>query len=72
MNELVASVNHDGDSDSTGAITRNILGAYLGVDKIPSDLICNIELNELLNILSNDLYNGYNDDISWMIKYPML
>lgn len=50
MNGLVALVNHDGDSDSTGAITRNILGAYLGVDKIPSDWICNIELNEFYQV----------------------
>ena len=27
---LIAAVNHDGDSDSTGAITGNILGAHLG------------------------------------------
>lgn len=36
---LIAAVNHDGDSDSTGAITGNILGAYLGVSKIPRDWI---------------------------------
>lgn len=29
---IIAAVNHDGDSDSTGAITGNILGAYLGIE----------------------------------------
>lgn len=30
---VIAAVNHDGDSDSTGAITGNILGAFLGIEK---------------------------------------
>ena len=33
---LIAAVNHDGDSDSTGAVTGNILGASLGLDGIPA------------------------------------
>lgn len=33
---LCAAVNHDGDSDSTGAVTGNILGAWLGADAIES------------------------------------
>jgi len=36
-NAIVASVNHSGDSDSTGAITGNIVGAYLGMSKIPEE-----------------------------------
>lgn len=32
---IIAAVNHSGDSDSTGSVTRNILGAYLGIDAIP-------------------------------------
>ena len=32
---LIASVNHGGDSDSTGAVTGNILGAAVGYDAIP-------------------------------------
>ena len=34
---LIAAVNHSGDSDSTGAITGNILGAYLGITALPED-----------------------------------
>lgn len=33
---LIAAVNHNGDSDSTGAITGDILGAYLGINAIPN------------------------------------
>lgn len=30
---LIAAVNHGGDSDSTGAVTGNILGASLGAER---------------------------------------
>ncbi len=32
---IITAVNQAGDSDSTGAITGNILGAYLGLKAIP-------------------------------------
>lgn len=32
---ILASVNHKGDSDSTGAITGNLIGAIVGYDAIP-------------------------------------
>lgn len=52
---LITSFNHDGDSDSVGAITGNILGAYLGIDKIPYLWIKNLELNTLLIELADKL-----------------
>lgn len=45
---LVCAVNHDGDSDSTGAIAGNILGAILGYSRIPAKYIDNLELRSLL------------------------
>lgn len=54
---LLMSVNHNGDSDSTGAITGNILGAYMGADKIPAKWKNTVELNNELNQLAQDLYN---------------
>lgn len=73
---LIASVNHDGDSDSTGAVTGNILGAYLGLSKIPSKFIDNLELKEIILDMADDLYNdcqmteygSYFDPI-WEHKY---
>lgn len=53
---IIASVNHDGDSDSTGAITGNILGAYLGVDKIPERWIEQLELSEVITGIADDIY----------------
>lgn len=53
---LRLAVNHDGDSDSTGAITGNILGAYLGEDAIPSEWKRHLELSQELRQLSKDLF----------------
>lgn len=52
---LIAAVNHDGDSDSTGAITGNILGAYLGLGKIPQEWVDGVELREVLFQMADDL-----------------
>ena len=53
---LIAAVNHDGDSDSTGSITGNILGAVLGTNGIPEQWGYRVELRDKINILSERLY----------------
>ena len=45
---IIAAVNHRGDSDSTGAITGNILGALLGYDRIDECWKKDLELKELI------------------------
>lgn len=50
---IVAAVNHDGDSDSTGAVTGNILGAYLGEVGIDPKWIERVELNDLIKRYAN-------------------
>lgn len=62
---MIAAVNHNGDSDSTGAVTGNILGAYLGLSGIPAKYIYKIELQDVILELAADLYHdccidGYN------------
>ena len=54
------AVNHDGDSDSTGSITGNLLGAMLGVRAIPTEWLEQLELREVITTLANDLY-AYKD-----------
>ena len=49
---LIASVNHGGDSDSTGAVCGNILGAWLGREAIPSGWTDHLELVEKMEELS--------------------
>mgnify|MGYP001364678826 CR=1 FL=1 len=67
---LCLSVNHDGDSDSTGAITGNILGTYLGIEKIPEEWINKVELKDELIVLADDLLAGFEDSDTWRKKYP--
>ncbi len=67
---LILSVNHNGDSDSTGAITGNILGAYLGIDAIPALWVQNVEFADVLTEIANDLLTGYRDTEEWSQKYP--
>lgn len=67
---LIAAVNHNGDSDSTGAITGNILGAYLGLQHIPADWIEQLELSEVVIQVADDLLNRYEDSPEWSERYP--
>lgn len=73
---VVAAVNHDGDSDSTGAVTGNIVGAFLGLRGIPQKYIDRLELREVILEIADDLfhdckiteYGSYRDEI-WERKY---
>ena len=61
---IIAAVNHDGDSDSTGAIAGNIMGAIHGYQSIKSqNLFCpaghkletTLELLDVILTISDDL-----------------
>lgn len=45
---MISAVNHGGDSDSTGAVAGNIIGAILGYDAIPDEFTESIQLHDLL------------------------
>lgn len=55
---LIASVNHGGDSDSTGAVTGNILGAAVGYEAIPQHFKNDLEMHDLILHMADDLYCG--------------
>lgn len=54
---IVASVNHKGDSDSTGAVTGNIIGTIVGYEKIPEYYTHDLELHDVIIKMADDL-NG--------------
>ena len=54
---IIAAVNHDGDSDSTGAVAGNILGAALGIDAIPQKYLDNLELKDIILEIAEDLHH---------------
>lgn len=67
---LIAAVNHDGDSDSTGAITGNILGASLGISCIPPEWIDKVELKDEILQVADDLLTRYQEGPTWGSRYP--
>lgn len=67
---VLLSVNHGGDSDSTGAITGNIMGTYLGIEGIPEEWAYGVELSAELRELAADLRRRYRDHDVWRYKYP--
>jgi len=56
------AVNHSGDSDSTGAITGNLLGAQWGKHAIPEEFLADLELREVIEQLATDLARPLGDD----------
>lgn len=73
---IVAAVNHNGDSDSTGAVCGNILGARLGFSGIPAKYTERLELLDVIEGFADDLYHDcqideYTDsaDGVWEHKY---
>lgn len=55
---LSAAVTHDGDSDSTGAIAGNILGAWLGAEAIPAAWLDVVEMREVIDAMAVRLYEA--------------
>lgn len=76
---IIASVNHDGDSDSTGSICGNIMGAIHGYEAIKRQrLFCpqgkeieqTLELSNIILALADDLYTSCIIDEYYPIDTP--
>lgn len=55
---LRLSVNHDGDSDSTGAICGNLLGAMYGMSTFPRDWVAKLEIATFIAEMADALYKA--------------
>lgn len=72
---VVLAVNHDGDSDSTGAVTGNLLGVMMGLDDIPNRWLEPLELRSVIETIASDLrscrgwHSNMDDDFYWD-RYP--
>ena len=74
---IITATHHAGDSDSTGSIAGNIMGAYLGAQALPSSLTDHLELASVITEIANDLSVDkppVGDDIEhedehWLKKY---
>ena len=47
-NAVAVAINHSGDSDSTGSIAGNILGAFYGEECLPADWLAALEAPEVI------------------------
>ncbi len=77
---LSLAVTHSGDSDSTGAICGNILGALHGETALPPVLAFEVEGRGTILALADDfiyeftaapqLHGGYGPYTRWTGRYP--
>ncbi len=77
---VLLAINHDGDTDSTGAVTGNLLGASGGTAQIPRRWLEPLELREVITEIAADLfemkqwrigeYAGARDNDWVLAKYP--
>jgi ADP-ribosylglycohydrolase len=68
---LRSSVAHPGDSDSTGSITGNLLGAMGGTEALPADWLVDLELHDVIESVGRDLHETFVLDLvpRW-VAYP--
>ncbi|WP_236567156.1 ADP-ribosylglycohydrolase family protein [Nocardia sp. CY41] len=56
---LLLAVNHSGDSDSTGAVAGNLIGAVHGLSALPMDWACAVEGHDVLaQVAADDLVDS--------------
>lgn len=52
---VISAVNHGGDSDSTGAVAGNIIGAILGYDAIPAEFTKSLQFHDLISEMADEM-----------------
>ena len=55
---VISSVNHSGDSDSTGAVCGNIIGCIHGRKAIPARFTDHLELLDVIEETAHDIWTG--------------
>ncbi|MGD7731813.1 ADP-ribosylglycohydrolase family protein [Propionibacteriaceae bacterium G57] len=80
LDALALAVTHSGDSDSTGAICGNILGALHGETALPPELAFEVEGRGTILELADDfifeftqstrLHSDYGPHTRWTKRYP--
>jgi ADP-ribosylglycohydrolase len=60
------AANHSGDSDSTAAMTGNLVGAWLGVQAIPEAWLAKLELRDEIDRLATAMQDRYAwQSVTW-------
>ena len=63
---LQNAVNHDGDSDTTGSLVGQLLGAICGFSKIPTKWLTDLEIRELILSVADDICKHESWDLDYM------
>ncbi|MFC8229253.1 ADP-ribosylglycohydrolase family protein [Streptomyces sp. NPDC057287] len=68
---LLLSVNHSGDSDSTGSVCGNLLGAHHGDVPLPASWLARTEGRSVIAELADDLCMELEQPVDWPEgRYP--
>ena len=71
---LLAAVNHSGDSDSTGSVCGNLVGAMYGEQALRSTWLERLELRQVIETLVEDAFAEFGPDKPgddrWYLRYP--
>lgn len=68
---LWRAVAHAGDSDSTGSLTGNLLGAMFGVEALPPAWVAEVELRETIERIALDLHCTFVLELEpEFVRYP--
>ncbi|MFE7325193.1 ADP-ribosylglycohydrolase family protein [Streptomyces sp. NPDC057565] len=69
---LLLSVNHSGDSDSTGSVCGNLLGAHHGDVQLPPSWLVLTEGRAVIAELADDLCLEFEQAVAWpQERYPV-
>ncbi|WP_326945414.1 ADP-ribosylglycohydrolase family protein [Amycolatopsis sp. NBC_01307] len=72
---LLASVNHSGDSDSTGSVCGNLVGAMYGEQALRRSWLDQLELRDVIVELADDALTEFGadapDEDRWFARYPL-
>ncbi|MEV6827544.1 ADP-ribosylglycohydrolase family protein [Amycolatopsis sp. NPDC051102] len=72
---LLAAVNHSGDSDSTGSVCGNLVGAMYGEEGLRKSWLDQLELRDVIVGLADDALTEFGPDAPgddrWFARYPV-
>ncbi|WP_284743454.1 ADP-ribosylglycohydrolase family protein [Amycolatopsis sp. RTGN1] len=72
---LLAAVNHSGDSDSTGSVCGNLVGAMYGEETLRQSWLEQLELRDVIVGLVDDALTEFGPDAPgddrWFARYPV-
>jgi ADP-ribosylglycohydrolase len=69
---VLLAVNHSGDSDSTGSMVGNLLGAALGLEALPQEWLQGLQARSLVEQVARDLATivGEDAEVGDPERYP--